>query len=104
MICRPLITLQRPRCRSVSFTYQITYSRFTRSSSECQDISCGSQLAQLLGSEGETFLQVIRVSNEEAIASMQNYKAGLSKALNSKEDSLRSGTLRAFSSHSNCCL
>ena len=36
-------------------------------------------------------VQIIRVSNEEAIASMQNFKAGLSKALNSREDSLRSG-------------
>ena len=37
-------------------------------------------------------LQFIRVSNEEAIANMQNFKAGLSKALNSREDSLRAGT------------
>ena len=36
-------------------------------------------------------VQVIRVTNEEAIANMQTFKAGLSKALNSKEDSLRSG-------------
>ena len=36
-------------------------------------------------------VQVIRVSNEEAIANMQTFKAGLSKALNSREDSLRSG-------------
>ena len=36
-------------------------------------------------------LQLIRFSNEEAIANMQSYKAGLAKALNSREDSLRSG-------------
>lgn len=36
-------------------------------------------------------VQLIRFSNEEAIANMQSYKAGLAKALNSREDSLRSG-------------
>ena len=36
-------------------------------------------------------VQLIRLSNEEAIANMQTYKAGLAKALNSREDSLRSG-------------
>lgn len=40
-------------------------------------------------------VQLIRFSNEEAIANMQSYKAGLAKALNSREDSLRSGTCQA---------
>ena len=38
-------------------------------------------------------VQLIRFSNEEAIANMQSYKAGLAKALNSREDSLRSGAI-----------
>ena len=42
-------------------------------------------------------LQLIKFSNEEAIANMQSYKAGLAKALNSREDSLRSGACQSAS-------
>ena len=51
------------------------------------EILCGKDLTL----NSRLLLQLIRFSNEEAIANMQSYKAGLAKALNSREDSLRSG-------------
>jgi hypothetical protein len=38
-------------------------------------------------------VQVVLSSKEEAIANMQTFKAGLKKALSSKEESLRAGGL-----------